>query len=548
MRILIIGAVAAGTSAAAKARRNSEDCEIVVYEKEKYISYSSCGMPYYIGNRMANFEELIPRDSEYFKTRYNVDILISHEVISIDPKLKQLEVKNLETGEVFTDKFDKLVISTGTKGILPPIDGINNSNVFLLRNVKDMLKITDFIKDKKPKNAVIIGTGFIGLELCENLSAIGLKVSMIEKMSQVASGLDVDMAINVQKYIEAKGIQVYLNANVEGITDQIIRLEDGKEIPADIVIVATGVRPDVDLAKKAGLKIGKTGAIVVNTKMETNIKNIYACGDCIEQFNLITGKPTYRPLGSTANKTGRIAGDNVTGGMLRFRGILGTSIFKVFDLTVAQTGLSEKEALELGYTILVSHNIKPSKPAYMGGKDMVIKAVADKITGRLLGVQITGEDGVDKRIDVFATAITFGAKAEDLSHLDLAYAPPFSTTKDPVIYTGMILDNEINRGRELITAQKLKELIDSGEKLQIIDTRIPKQYAKSSIEGAVNIPLEKLREESQHLDKNITTVVYCNKGVTGNTAQNILLNKGFTKVSNISGGKTAYSKWLEAIK
>ena len=548
MRILIIGAVAAGTSAAAKARRNSEECEIVVYEKEKYISYSSCGMPYYIGKRITDFEELVPRDPEYFKTRYNVDILIGHEVLSIDPKLKQLEVKNLETGEVFTDNFDKLIISTGTKAILPPIDGINNSNVFLLRNVKDMLKITDFIKDKKPMNAAIIGTGFIGLELCENLSALGLKVSMIEKMSQVASGLDSDMAINVQKYIEHKNIQVYLNAKVDGITDQIIKLEDGKEIPADIVIVAAGVRPDVDLAKKAGLEIGKTGAIVVNTKMETNIKDIYACGDCIEQFNLITGKPTFRPLGSTANKTGRIAGDNVTGGTLRFRGILGTSIFKVFDLAVAQTGLSEKEALELGYTILISHNIKPSKPAYMGGKDMVIKAVADKITGRLLGVQITGEDGVDKRIDVFATAITFGSKAEDLSHLDLAYAPPFSTTKDPVIYTGMILDNEINRGRMLITAKKMEELIASGEKLQIIDTRIPKQYAKSSIEGAVNIPLEKLREESRLLDKNITTVVYCNKGITGNAAQNILLNKGFTKVYNISGGKKAFSKWMEASK
>jgi rhodanese-related sulfurtransferase len=309
------------------------------------------------------------------------------------------------------------------------------------------------------------------------------------------------------------------------------------------VIVATGVRPNTELARNANIEIGQTGAIKVNNKMQTNIHDIYACGDCIEQYQLVTGKPIYRPLGSTANKTGRIAGDCVTGGSLEFRGVLGTGIFSIFDLTVAQTGLSEREAAEQGYEIAVCHNIKQNKPEYMGGKEIIIKAIADKITGRLIGVQIVGEDGVDKRIDVFVTAITFGAKVEDLFHLDLAYAPPFSTTKDPVMYTGMILDNAINKGRSLITARELDELMNSGVKYNLVDTRVSKQYEKSHIQTAVNIPQENLRSDADTMDKETITITYCNKGVTGNAAQNILLNKGFKKVYNISGGHKIFSKW-----
>jgi rhodanese-related sulfurtransferase len=274
--------------------------------------------------------------------------------------------------------------------------------------------------------------------------------------------------------------------------------------------------------------------------MRTNIIDVYACGDCIQQFSVITGKAIYRPLGSTANKTGRIAGDCATGGDLEFRGVLGTGIFKVFDMAVAQTGLSEKEAKELGYPIVVNHNIKPNKPEYLGGKEMVIKGIADKETGRLLGVQIVGFEGVDKRIDVFVTAITFKAKAEDLFHLDLAYAPPFSTTKDPVMYTGMILDNAINRGRQLITAQELEELKESGKKVQIIDARVSKQYDSGHVDSARNIPHAKLRDAISELEKDTITVTYCNKGVTGNAAQNILLNNGIKEVYNLSGGHKQY--------
>jgi NADPH-dependent 2,4-dienoyl-CoA reductase/sulfur reductase-like enzyme/rhodanese-related sulfurtransferase len=542
MRILVIGAVAAGTSAAAKARRNSEDIEITVYEKDRHISYSGCGMPYYIGRHVDKAEQLYPRDPAYFKTKYNVEIRILHEVLSIRPADHSIIVKDLTTGEVFSDTYDKLILATGAASVIHPIPGIEKSHVFSLRSIADMHKIAAFIQTSKPQEAAIIGTGFIGMEMCENLTDIGIQVTMIEKLPQVTPGLDEDMAIYVQDRVESKGVRVMTDTVIEKIEDHKIVLSDGHSIPADLVIAATGVRPNTSLAHAAGIVLGPSGAIQVNPKMETNIPNIYACGDCVEQMHLITRKPVYRPLGSSANKTGRIAGDAASGGSLESRGILGTGIFKIFDLTVAQTGLSEREALQEGYDIAVSHNIKPDRPEYMGGRDIIIKAIADKSTDRILGVQIIGENGVDKRIDVFVTAMTFGAKAEDLFHLDLAYAPPYSTTKDPVMYTGMILDNAIHRGRPLISAGALDTLIQSRKKIQLFDVRSPAQYLAEHIETAVNIPQEKLRERISALDKEAITITYCNKGVTGNAAQNILINKGFKSVYNISGGNRTYRK------
>jgi NADPH-dependent 2,4-dienoyl-CoA reductase/sulfur reductase-like enzyme/rhodanese-related sulfurtransferase len=535
----------AGTSAAAKARRNTEDAEIVIYEKDSYISYSGCGMPYFLGGEVNDGKELTPRDPLFFKTKYNVDIFIGHEVLSIDKEKKTLEVKNLETGKVFTDTYDKLIIATGARSVIPPIKGKEKEHVFSLRNIGDMYKIKKFIDEKNPKKAVIVGTGFIGLELTENFKNIGIDVTLVEMLPQVTPGLDSDMAIYVEKALEKNGVLVITGNSANEIEDDKVILADKREVEADIVIIATGVRPNVDLAVEAGIKIGTLGAIAVNTKMETSEKDIYAAGDCIEQFHLVTGKPVYRPLGSTANKTGRIAGNNAAGGELEFRGILGTGIFKVFNLTVAQTGLTEKEALKEGYDISVSHNIKPNKPEYFGGKEMVIKSIADKKDGRLLGVEIVGEEGVDKRIDVFATLITFGAKVSDLVHLDLAYAPPFSTTKDPVMYTGMIQDNAINGGRPLITPDKLDELIGSGVKYNLIDTRVKKQYDEKHIETAENKPHEVVRNEIEDLDKEAITITYCNKGTTGNAVQNILLNKGFKKVYNISGGHKTFIKYVE---
>ena len=542
MRIIIIGAVAAGTSAAAKARRNSEEAEITIYEKDCFISYSGCGMPYYIGGAIESADELTPRDPAFFKSKYNVDIFNLHEVIAIAPVTKTITVRNLTTGEVFTDNYDKLVLATGARATLSPIKGADGTHVFTLRNINDMNRMKTFIDTTRPRSAAIIGTGFIGLELCENLKGLGIEVTLFEKLPQVTPGLDSDMAGYVQDHIEKNGVAVLTDVSVTEITGNSVVLSDGREIKADMVILSTGVRPNTELAAAAGIELGGTGAIRVNKKMQTSLPHIYACGDCTEQFHVVTGKPVYRPLGSTANKTGRIAGDSITGGDLEFRGILGTGIFRIFDLTVAQTGLSEREALEQGYEVAVCHNIKPDRPEYMHGREMLIKGIADKVTGRLLGVQIVGHDGVDKRIDVFITAITFQANVEDLFHLDLAYAPPFSTAKDPVMYTGMILDNAIHRGRPLMTAHELDTLMQSGEKYSLIDARADAQFEKDHIETAESIPHAQLRTAAESLDKDAVAITYCNKGTTGNAAQNILINQGFKQVFNLSGGHKQYSE------
>lgn len=544
MKIVIIGAVAGGTSAAAKARRNDEEAKIIIFDKDKDISYSGCGLPYYIGNKVKDRSELVQRDAKFFKKKYNVDIFTEHEVLKLDANEKKITVKNLITEEILIEDFDKLVISTGASVIVPNIPGIHNENVFYLRNVQSADRIKEFINKNNPKKVVIVGSGFIGLEMTENLKDLGIDVTVVELASQVMPPLDKDMAIYIEKYLKKKGINLVLGDSVAAIQgefpDTKVVLSSGKEIETDFVITAVGVKPNVEIAKNAKIEIGKTGAIKVNKSMQTNFDYIYACGDCSESYSLITGKDIYRPLGSTANKTGRIVGDSITKGDLEFRGILGTGIFKVFDLAIAYTGLSEKEAIKEGYEVIVCHNIKPDKATYYGGEEMTIKAVADKNTGKLLGAQIIGTNGVDKRIDVFATAITFSAKVEDLFHLDLAYAPPFSTTKDPVMYTGMILDNAINKGRKIITPEELKTRIKNGEKIKVIDARVAKQYEAGHVDASENISQDMVRKDLENLDKEQVTVTYCNKGVTGNAVQNILINNKFKEVYNLSGGFKNY--------
>lgn len=538
MRIVVIGAVAAGTSAAAKARRNNDQAEIVIYERDTHISYSGCGLPYYIGGEVEEIDELTPRNPAFFKKKYNVDIFTGHEVLDVDVDHRQITVENLTSGEVFTDCYDKLVLATGASAFRPNITGVELDHVFFLRNVKNALAIKDFMRLQKPKTAVIAGTGFIGFELLENLMHENIDVTIVEMADKITPNLDIDMASFLENKLLEQGVKVLKSTQIVKIDKGGVILSDGKFLSADMVIMATGVRPNVELAIKAGIQLGNTGAIAVSATMQTNISDVYACGDCVETYSSITGKPVYRPLGSTANKTGRIAGDSITGGLLSYRGNLGTGIFKLFHMTIASTGLSENEARAEGYDVVICHNIKPNKPEYMGGKEMVIKAIADKLTGRLLGVQIIGEDGVDKRIDVFATLITYKATVEELFHLDLAYAPPFSTTKDPVHYTGMILDNAIHHGKPLITAKEIDSL---GESVQIIDARSSEDYEKKGhVRQAINIPHAKLREQLAQLDKDKPTITYCNKGVTGNAAQNILLGNGFKEVYNLSGGQKFY--------
>ncbi len=438
MRVVIIGAVAAGTSAATEIRRNNKSAEIVIYEKDKYISYAGCGMPYYIGNEFNDFSDLVPRDADFFKHKNNIDILIEHEVLSINSKDKTLLIKNLMTEETIQDSYDKLVIATGAVSIIPNIKGSERSNVFVLRNINDTNSIKEFIEKGNPKKAVVIGGGFIGLEMCESFNNLGMDVTLIAR-SSISKGIDKDMSVYIEEYLKEKGITVYTGTNTSEINDKGIILEDGNFVEAEIVLLATGIKPNVELAEKTGVKLGVTGAIKVDKHMKTNVHDVYSCGDCIEVYNTITGKPIYRPLGSTANKTGTIAGSNITGKGDEFRGVLGTGIYRIFDMTVGQTGLSEEEAIKHGYEAVVSIDKKMSKPDYMGGKPIIMKTVADKKTRKLLGAQIVGYEGVDKRLDVLVTAITLKAKAVDLIHLDLAYSPPYSLPRDPLYYTGIKL-------------------------------------------------------------------------------------------------------------
>ncbi len=542
MRIVIIGAVAAGTSAAAKARRNDDFAEIVIYEKDKDISYSGCGLPYYIGDEIKDIEELTPRDAKFFDEKYDITVNTQHEVTHVNMIHKRLTIKHLLTGETFNDHFDKLILATGARPFVPKIEGITQDHVFFLRNVQNAIAIKTFIQTKKPKTAIIAGTGFIGFEVLENLLPWNIKVKVVEMMNKITPNLDEDMATLLENKLIDKGIEIIKGASITAIHEDCVTLSNGRVEDADMVILATGVRPNVDLAKAMGLRIGTTGAIWVDDTMRTSHPDVYAAGDCIETYNSITKQAVYRPLGTTANKTGRIAGDNISrdnisGGLMHYRGNLSTGIFKLFDLSIGSTGLSEAEARKAGYDIEVIHNIKPHRPSYFKGEEMTIKAIADRETKQLLGVQIIGTEGVDKRLDVFATLITYHAKVDELFHLDLSYAPPFSTTKDPVHYTGMILDNAIERNRKILTSSELEKV----EGLQIVDARSEKDYIKKGhVENAISMPHAELRKRLNELDPKKPVVTYCNKGTTGNAAQNILINRGFKQVYNLSGGHQFY--------
>ncbi|MBC1734170.1 FAD-dependent oxidoreductase [Listeria seeligeri] len=555
MKIVIIGSVAAGTSVAAKARRNTEEAEIVVYDQDKDISYSVCGIPYYIGGEVESLDTLTPRNVTWFQKRYNIDIFTEHRVVKIHPEQKKLDILNLKTGETLQDSYDELVLAMGAKPVIPKVFDLypEATNLFQVRNIQDAARMSQFMEEKQPKKALIVGGGFIGLEIAEQLKQKEVEVTIVQRSNQIMKHLDKDMAFRVQKVLEREEIQIALNTTIEKVNfatkeNRIVSVVDNyhEERETDMVILAAGVEPNTNLIEGTGIKLGHSNAISVDEHMQTNIPHISAVGDIAESYSLITGKPLYRPLGSTANKMGRIAGDTLTGGSLKHRGILGTGIVRVFDTAVAYTGLTEQEALEEGIDVEVLYNIKPDKADYLGGKELTIKALADKKSGHILGAQIIGVNGVDKRIDILATAITFKATAADLFHLDLAYAPPFATTKDPVLYTGMALDNAVHNN-PLITPEAIIQRQENGEKMQIIDTRSKQQFEKSAVKGAIHIPLAELREKMNSLDPNLPTITYCNKGVTGNAAQNILQNNGFGEVYNLSGGNKNYQLYLELI-
>lgn len=540
MRIIVIGAVAAGTSAAAKARRNSENAEIVIYEKGEYVSYSGCGMAYHIGGEIKDGATLHPRDDKYFKEVYNVDIKIKHEVSKINPSNQSVEVKNLSTGETFIDNYDKLIIATGARAIKPPIEGVDLEHVFLLRNINNMYAITNYLNKNKVKNAVVVGGGFIGLEVSEALRFKGINVSLVEFKPQVATSIDADIAKIVELELTNNGVDVHKGVAAQSITNKKVQLSNGKELLADIVIIAVGVRPNSEIAQEAGVKLGNYRGILVNEKLETNIPNIYAAGDVSEQYHNVIEDYVYIPLGSTANRQGRAAGDQATGGEITFGGIIGTSIYRIFSLTVAQTGINEEQAKNAGFDPVVLYNIKADRPEYFGGKDMYVKAVADQKSKRLLGAQIVGPNAVDRTVNTFAAVIHLKGTVDDLVDLDLAYAPPYANPRDIVNYTGMMYDNVIRREKKMMRGKEVKKKIVNGEPLIVIDTRSASAFAASHVPGALNIPLSQLREKAASLPKHLPIVFYCNRGLDGYVGQTILENLGFQHVYNIRGGYFGY--------
>jgi NADPH-dependent 2,4-dienoyl-CoA reductase/sulfur reductase-like enzyme/rhodanese-related sulfurtransferase len=549
MKIVVVGSVAAGTSVAAKARRNTEDAQIVIYDRDRDISYSGCGLPYYVGGEVDDIEDLRPRDAAWFAKRYHVDIHTRHEVTHVDHAFRTLTVHRLDSGETLTDTYDVLVLATGVSSIVPPIQGVGSPGVFTLRSPGDAEEIRAFVDRWQPGRAVIVGAGYIGLEMAEQLVERGVAVTVVEAQGHAMPRMDPDMSARVDAELRRHGVDLRTGRTVsaiEGDAGVQAVVVDGETVPADMVVLAVGVRPNTDLARQVGAATGPTGAVAVDRGMRTSVDGVYAVGDVAESYSSITGDPLWVPLGSTANKMGRIAGHVITGGELEHRGILGTSIVRVFDLAVGMTGLTETAARAAGYDVEVLHNIKPDHSEYLGGKQLTIKAVADRATSRLLGAQVIGAQGVDKRVDVLATALTFGATVGDLFHLDLAYAPPFATTKDPVHYTGMALDGAINGHAPLITPAELIARVATGETWQVVDVRSPADHAKGHVDNAVNIPLKELRGRVDELDPTLLTVTYCNKGTTGNAGQNVLRNLGFARVYNLSGGNSNYQAYRAA--
>jgi NADPH-dependent 2,4-dienoyl-CoA reductase/sulfur reductase-like enzyme/rhodanese-related sulfurtransferase len=551
LKIVVVGAVAAGTSAAAKARRNTETARITVYERDHDISYSGCGLPYFVGGEVETIDELTPRNAAWFKDRYDVDVRTGHEVIAVDAAAQSVSVRDLATGTTIEDTYDELILATGVRSVAPPLPGVDLPGVFTVRNPSDARAIRAWVEERQVRRAVVIGAGYIGLEMTEQLTERGVEVTVIEALKHAMPRMDADMSARVDAELRRNNVDLRLGARVAAIEGdeagvagvRVGSADDGETVPAGLVIVSVGVRPNLELAERAGVTIGSTGAIAVDRQGRTDVPHVWAVGDVAESFNLITGEPTWVPLGSTANKMGRIAGDAVTGGTLEHRGILSTSIVRVFDVAVAQTGLTEDQARAAGYDVEVLHNIKPDRPEYLGGKPLIIKAVADRTSGRLLGAQAIGSSGADKRIDVLATAITYGADVTDLFHLDLAYSPTYATTKDPVHYTGMALDNAIRGRAQLITPAELDRRRADGEKVQVVDVRSAKDRAKGFVEDSAHIPLAELRARAGELDPAALTVTYCNKGVTGNAGQNVLRNLGFEHVYNLSGGNKNYQAW-----
>ncbi len=544
MKVIIVGGVAGGASAAARIRRLDEQAEIIVFERSGYVSYANCGLPYYIGGVITDPAELTLQTPESFFSRFRIDVRVRHEVTDIDTAAKTVTVKKLDSGEVFTERYDKLLLSPGAKPIMPPLAGVEGERIFTLRTVEDTFRIREFVEKNAPKSVVLAGGGFIGLEMAENLRELGLTVTIVQRPRQVMAPLDADMAVQLHKTLERHGVALRLGSSVEGFVHEngevVTLLKDEEPLRSDMVILAIGVTPDSTLGKKAGLQLGQKGSIVVNDRMETSAPDVYAVGDAVEVRHFVTGKPSLISLAGPANKQGRIAADNICGGNSRFGGSQGSSVLKLFELTAAVTGINEKTAQVAGidYEKVV---LFPASHAtyYPGAKTMTMKVLFERETLCLLGAQIVGYEGVDKRIDVLAIAIRLGAKATDLTELDLAYAPPYSSAKDPVNMAGFMIENIATGKVKQFHWHDVPALPRDGS-VQLLDTRTAGEYRRGHAEGFVNIPVDELRERLGELDKGKPVYIMCQSGLRSYISSRILANLGFD-CYNFSGGYGFYA-------
>lgn len=549
MKVVIVGGVAGGATAATRLRRLNEHAQITVFERSGYISYANCGLPYYIGGVIEDKEELTLQTPESIWDRFRIDMKVHHEVTDIDTSQKTVTVHNLDNGKVYEESYDKLILSPGAKPVMPNLPGMDNEKIFTLRTVEDTLKIRAFVEERKPKTAVMVGGGFIGLEVAENLCDLGVKVTVVQRPKQLMNTLDYDMATLVHNKLRSKGISLKLGGDVIGFEEKErlqVLLKDEEPVSADMVLMAIGVSPESTLAKKAGLELGMKGAIVVNDKMETSVPDIYAVGDAVQVKHAVTGNDAVISLAGPANKQGRIAADNICGLDSHYKGSMGSSVIKLFDMTAANTGLTEKAAKDAGidYERVV---LSPASHAgyYPGAKVMTMKVVYEKNTLRILGAQIVGYDGADKRLDVIATAISAGLKADMLKDLDLAYAPPYSSAKDPVNMAGFMIDNIATGKVKQFHWDELDKLPQDGS-ATLIDTRTQGEYARGHVDGFINIPVDDLRENLENIDKSKPVYVMCQSGLRSYIACRILAGEGFD-CYNFSGGYRFYENIIKEI-
>ena len=547
MKVIIIGWVAGGATAAARIRRLDEKAEIVILERSGFVSYANCGLPYYIGGVITDPEELTLQTPQGFWNRFRVDVRVRHEATAIDPAGKQVTVKNLETGEVTVEGYDKLLLAPGAAPTRPPLPGLDSPRLFSLRTVEDTFRIRSFVERNRPKTAVLAGGGFISLEMAENLAEMGVEVTILQRIPQLMNPLDYDMATFLHSHLRRKGMHLRLNTAVAGFRQEgetiSALVEGGEAIPADLAILAIGVTPENALAKQAGLALGSRGGIVVNQRMETSVPDIYAVGDAVEIPHLVTGENTLISLAGPANKQGRVAADNICGGDSRYLGAQGSSVVKVCELTVAATGLNEKaaQAAGLSYEKIV---LSPLSHAgyYPGGKLMTMKVLYEKGSQRLLGAQIVGHEGVDKRIDVLATAMQAGLPVTALKDLDLAYAPPYASAKDPVNLVGFMAENLEQGVVKQFHWEDVAGLPRDGS-VTLLDARTPGEYSGGCAEGFVNVPLDELRDHLGEIAPGKPVYVMCQSGLRSYLACRILAQDGYD-CYNFSGGYRFYESVL----